>query len=107
MNRTQILSAVLGLLLLSAGGLYFKGYWKTWEDYRPQITEAVGPCYAEVVVKVGTELGCQPWDNPEQQFKKCIAEADGVTKMVTLMSLMLCQSEQPYEGDTHENSDDI
>lgn len=103
MNRTQVLLALFSVLVLAAAGLYAKGYWKTWEDYRPLITEAVGPCYADVVVQTATQLGCQPWNEPEQQFKKCMTEADGLTKMTTFVALMTCQS-QPQEDQLHEDN---
>ena len=106
MNRVQIYSAILGLLVLLAGALYSKGYWKTWEDYRVEIATVSNDCYANVVVETGKTLGCQPWNDPEAAIKRCTKNIDPVTKMFLMMAILQCGNE-PDKDKKNEDSNDF
>jgi hypothetical protein len=92
-DRKEILAIILGTLLVCAGILYYKGYWNTWEDFRQPMAEATNECVADFVVEYGTALGCQPWNDPQAQFKACIANIDPMTKMIMFMQYMSCFDE--------------
>ena len=89
-KRQELLIVILGSLIVCAGILFYKGYWNTWEDFRQPIAEATNECVADFVVKYGTELGCQPWNDPQASFKACIQQVDPITKMIMFMQYMQC-----------------
>jgi hypothetical protein len=109
MNRIQIYSAILGLLILLTITLYSKGYWKTWEDYRAEIAAVTSDCYANVVVETGKTLGCQPWNDPEAAMKQCTAYLDPMSKMMIMISIINCNntSQNKKRDHRHEDSNDF
>ena len=90
MNKTQLLSAVLGLLVVVAGALFVNGYTKTWEDYREVITAETNPCFAELAVATGEQLQCKPWLDPDANLTKCIEESSETVQAVIIMKTLMC-----------------
>lgn len=107
MNRVQIYSAILGLLVLLAGALYNKGYWNTWDDYRAEIASKTNDCYANVVVSTGKALGCQPWNDPEAAMKRCTANIDPFARVFVMIAILRCGDKPNKDKTDNENSDNL
>ena len=77
MNRTQLLSVILGLLVILAGALFTKGYFMTWEDYRPLLVEETNDeCIADLVIAVGEKLQCTPKWDPMGNLERCLQDIE-------------------------------
>jgi len=107
MNRVQILSAILGLLVLAAGALLAEGYFKTWEDYREPLVEEAGECVADLIITVGNDLQCKPWLNPQENLEQCVAESSEVKQTAIVVGAMACLFNELTEGLEDEGSDNI
>lgn len=93
MNRIQLLSAILGILMLITGTLFIKGYFKTWEDYRPLIVKEMGSeCITDLVITIANDLQCKPWLDPKNNLEKCTHNNNGI-KVQFLSGAMLCAIE--------------
>ena len=113
MNKTQLLSAILGILVVLAGALYTKGYFKTWEDYRPLIVEDSGSeCVADLIIEIATDMRCKPWLDPKSSIDGCMDDQgieEEVIKTKIMLGVVMCAIGGAFDaipGNEEENNED-
>lgn len=100
-KRSKIALGILLVELIVISVVFSKGYYKTWQGYRDELSKDMNACMVENVILIGEAMGCFPKNDPIASFKECLIEQDLNDKVTYYMVLNACfQQEEDSENST-------